>query len=113
MKVPVPVLFTAQDWDPRRQPVREWLIERLQQTYPLFAGRAGAAAAGGLIDAGKIAVILDGLDEIAEGLRPVALRELNQASFRLVVLSRTAEMASGGLATRHAAGRCGGRAACR
>jgi hypothetical protein len=93
-KVPVPVLFTAQDWDPRRQPVKEWLTGRLQQTYPLFTGWTGAAKAGGLIDAGKLAVMLDGLDEIAEELRPVALQALNQASFRVVVLSRTAEMAS-------------------
>ncbi len=93
-KVPVPVLVTAQDWDPRRQPVRDWLTGRLQQTYPLFAGQTGAATAAGLIDAGKIAVILDGLDEIAEDLRPVALQALDQASFRFVVLSRTAEMAS-------------------
>ena len=94
VKVPVPVLFTAQDWDPRRQPVKEWLTGRLQQTYPMFAGRTGAANAGGLIDAGKLTVILDGLDEIAEELRPVALQALDQASFRVVVLSRTAEMAS-------------------
>ena len=94
VKVPVPVLFTAQDWDPRRQPVKEWLTGRLQETYPLFAGRTGAENAGGLIDAGKMTVILDGLDEIAEELRPVALQALNQASFRVVVLSRTAEMAS-------------------
>jgi hypothetical protein len=94
MQVPVPVLFTAQDWDPRRQPVKEWLTARLQQTYPLFAGRSGAAKAGGLIDAGKVTVILDGLDEIAVELRPVALRVLDRARFRVVVLSRTAEMAS-------------------
>ena len=70
VKVPVPVLFTAQDWDPRRQPVRGWLTGRLQQTYPLFAGWTGAAKAAGLIDAGKLAVILDGLDEIAGELGP-------------------------------------------
>jgi hypothetical protein len=84
------VLFTARDWDPRRQPVKEWLTGRLQQTYPLFAGRTDAAKAGGLIDAGKLTVILVGLDEITEDLRPVARQALNQASFRLVVLSRTA-----------------------
>jgi hypothetical protein len=94
VKVPVPVLFTAQDWDPRRQPVEEWLVRRLQQSYPLFAGWSGAEKAQGLIDAGKITVILDGLDEIAVELRPVALRALNQASFRVVLLCRTAEMAS-------------------
>jgi hypothetical protein len=94
VKVPVPVLFTAQDWDPRRQPVKEWLTGRLQQTYPLFAGRTGTENASGLIDAGKLTVILDGLDEIASELRPAALQALDQASFRVVVLSRTAEMAS-------------------
>jgi len=94
MEVPVPVLFTAQGWDPRRQPVREWLTGQLQQAYPLFAGRAGAARARGLIVAGKLTMILDGLDEIAEELRPIALQALNQVSFRIVVLSRTAEIAS-------------------
>jgi hypothetical protein len=94
-KVPVPVLFTAHDWDPRRQPVGSWLTGRLQETYPLFTGPPGAASATELIAAGKIAVILDGLDEIATGLRPVALQALSeQANFRVVVLSRTAEMAS-------------------
>ena len=94
VKVPVPVLFTAQDWDPRRQPVREWLTGRLQQTYPLFAGRTGEPNAGGLIDTGKVTVILDGLDEVGKELRPIALQALDQASFRVVVLSRTTEMAS-------------------
>jgi len=94
-KVPVPVLFTVQDWDPRRQLVGDWLTERLQETYPLFAGKAGEAKAAALIAGEKIAVILDGLDEIAEELRPVALQALSQqAGFRLVVLSRTDEMAS-------------------
>jgi hypothetical protein len=39
-------------------------------------------------------VILDGLDEIAGKLRSVALQALDQVGFRVVVLSRTAEMAS-------------------
>ena len=94
VKIPVPVLFTAQDWDPSREPVREWLTGRLQQTYPLFTGRTGVAKAAGLIDTGKMAVIIDGLDEIAGELRPIALQALDQASFRVVVLSRSAEMAS-------------------
>ena len=93
-KVPVPVLFTAQDWDPRRQHLEEWLVRRLQQSYPLFAGWSGAEKAQGLIGAGKITVILDGLDEIAAELRSVALQALNRAGFRVVLLSRTGEMAS-------------------
>ncbi|MGH9206814.1 MAG: hypothetical protein ACRD1G_09685, partial [Acidimicrobiales bacterium] len=46
-----------------------------------------------LIGGGYITVILDGLDEMAEALRPVALRALDeQATFRLVVLTRSQEM---------------------
>ena len=40
-------------------------------------------------------MILDGLDEITEQLRPAALRALSQqAAFRLVILARTGEMAA-------------------
>ncbi len=47
-----------------------------------------------MLDEGRIAVILDGLDEIAENRRPVVLRGLSQqATFRLVLLTRSAEMA--------------------
>ena len=92
-KVPVPVMFTLHGWDPDTQDVRAWLAEQLRQTYPLFAGEGGAEDAAALVGAGKVAVILDGLDEIAEKLRPVALQALNrQAVFRVVVLCRSAEM---------------------
>jgi hypothetical protein len=94
-QVPVPVLVTARDWDPGSQEVGSWLVSRMCQTYPLFAGKVGAANAAALVDAGKVAVILDGLDEIADELQPIALRKLNhQPAFRVVVLSRTVAMAS-------------------
>lgn len=93
--VPVPVLFTAHDWDPRQELVADWLTRRLQETYPLFTGRSGAANARALLTAGRVTLILDGLDEIAGELRPAAVQALNQqASMRIVVLSRTAEMAA-------------------
>ena len=94
-RVPVPVMFTLHGWDPDRQQVRDWLASRLSQTYPLLSGRGGVVKAAGLLAAGKIAVILDGLDEIPEQLRPVALRALSQqATFRVVVLTRSTEMAA-------------------
>lgn len=94
-QVPVPVLFTTQEWDPNRQPIRDWLMRRMQETYPLFAGEAGALNAAALIAAGKVSVLLDGLDEMAMELRPIALQALSQQTvFRVVVLTRTAEMAS-------------------
>jgi len=94
-EVPVPVLFTLHDWDPSTQPVRDWLVSQLRQTYDgLLNGTRGVRHAARLIDQGKITVVLDGLDEIIEQLRPLALQALSeQALFRLIVLARSAEMA--------------------
>jgi hypothetical protein len=91
--VPVPVMFTLHGWDPNTKRVGDWLAARLQETYPLFAGKSGKAEAAELVKAGRIAAFLDGLDEIAEDLRPVALRALSQqAVMRVVVLTRSFEM---------------------
>ena len=85
-KVPVPVMFTLQGWDPSTQRARDWLAQRLCQTYPLFAGKQGAGAARDMLDEDRIAVILDGLDEIPEDMRPAVLQALSQqATFRLVL----------------------------
>ena len=93
-EVPVPVMFTLHGWDPNAQRARDWLAERLWQVYPLFAGRRGVEAARRMLDQGRIAVILDGLDEIPDDLRPTVLRALSQqATFRLVLLTRSGEMA--------------------
>ena len=91
LQIPVPMLFTTRGWDPNRQPIQDWLMRRIQETYPLFAGEAGALNATALIAAGKVSVLLDGLDEMAVELRPVALQALSQQTvFRVVVLTRTA-----------------------
>ncbi len=93
-RAPVPVMFTAHGWDPNAQRIEDWLVRRLRETYPLFAGRDGSCRAAGLFATGKLAVILDGLDEIPAVLRPVAFRALNeQATFRLVLLARGTELA--------------------
>jgi len=92
-RVPVPVLFTLHGWNPVTQRIQDWLAARMVDTYPLLQGSDGTAEAAGLIGEGKVAVILDGLDEIDSALRPVALRALSdQAWFRVVLLSRSAEM---------------------
>ena len=94
-QVPVPVLLAAQDWNPARQLVTEWVTRKLEDTYPLFTTATGVATAAALINSGRITVILDGLDEISPDLRSAALQALNQqATFRLVLLSRTDEMAA-------------------
>jgi len=93
-QVPVPVMFTVDGWNPNSQQVEDWLVARLKETYPLFTGKYYRSAAE-LLRAGKIAVILDGLDEVSSELRPTILRALSeQATFRLVVLTRSTEMAA-------------------
>jgi hypothetical protein len=92
--VPVPVLVTLHGWDPETQDVQAWLVRRLQRDYRLFAGEGGAAQAAELVRTGRIAVLLDGLDEIPKRLRPVALDALSrQDALRIVVLARSNEMA--------------------
>jgi hypothetical protein len=93
-EVPVPVMFPLNGWDPDRETVQDWLTERLSQAYPMFEGVRGRTAARSLLAAGKIAVILDGLDEIPTDTRPAALAVLSRqaTTFRLVLLTRTKEM---------------------
>ncbi|MGH3973492.1 MAG: hypothetical protein ACRDS9_09215 [Pseudonocardiaceae bacterium] len=94
-RVPVPVLFTAHGWDPITCSVQDWLGARLAADYPLFQHRGGHDEANALVNDGKIALILDGLDEMDEAARPAALQALSDASFRVVVLSRSNEMGPG------------------
>jgi hypothetical protein len=90
----VPVLVTPGGWDPTAAPFAEWLAAYLARRYALLrAPEYGGDAAMRLIEGGHLAVILDGLDEMPEALRPVALRALDeQVTFRLVVLTRTTEL---------------------
>ncbi|WP_152610939.1 hypothetical protein [Amycolatopsis sp. MJM2582] len=91
-RIPVPVILTLHGWDPETTPVVDWLVSRLT-LVPLLRGRAGARHARALLER-HVTVILDGLDEIPENLRPIALRALSeQATCRVILLSRTEEMA--------------------
>ncbi|RLK54419.1 NACHT domain-containing protein [Actinokineospora cianjurensis] len=93
-QVPVPVLFTLTGWDPANQTVRDWLADKLAE-FASLSRRHGRQRAVDLLTAGRIAVFLDGLDEIAEDLRPTVLHALaEQATFRLVLLTRTDELAA-------------------
>jgi hypothetical protein len=92
-RVPVPVLLTAHGWDPTTRSIRDWLCDRLTAVYPMFAHRTGRAEATDLVTArDKIALILDGFDEMDPALRPAALGALSDAPFRVVVLTRSQEL---------------------
>lgn len=93
-RIPVPVLLTPHGWDPDRESVTDWVAGWLAQSYRVFRGRGGRDRAAGLLTAGRIAVFLDGLDEIPAPLREDAVTALSAAPFRLVLLSRSDEAAT-------------------
>ncbi|WP_063839307.1 helix-turn-helix domain-containing protein [Streptomyces roseus] len=90
----VPVIFSIGSWDPTARTLRAWMTERLVRDHPHLADRvAGTSTAGALIEADLVLPVLDGFDEIAEGLRGRALERLNEFSSPLVLTSRREEFA--------------------
>ncbi len=95
-QIPVLMMFALEGWNPRIEPAMDWLAARMSQTCPALASKAGPELARQLIDDGLIALVLDGLDEMAEDLRPVALEVLSQQleTCRVILLTRTDERAA-------------------
>ncbi|MQS16880.1 XRE family transcriptional regulator [Streptomyces kaniharaensis] len=91
----VPVIFSLGSWDPTTTALRDWQIDLLLRDHPHLVGRGpgGATLAAALIDADLVLPVLDGFDEIAEGLRQEALDALNATSQPLVLTSRRGEFA--------------------
>ncbi|MFB6517687.1 helix-turn-helix domain-containing protein [Streptomyces sp. NPDC056401] len=90
----VPVIFSIGSWDPTARTLRAWMTERLVRDHPHLAVRAaGTSMAGALIEADLVLPVLDGFDEMAEGLRGRALERLNEFSSPLLLTSRREEFA--------------------
>ncbi|MFD6432622.1 NACHT domain-containing protein [Streptomyces venezuelae] len=89
----VPVIFPLAAWDPDTTPLRAWLIEWLVAEYrPLAATTDGTLLAEALLDAGLIAPVLDGFDELPPALYGTAMRRLNAElddGMPVLVTSRT------------------------
>nr|WP_047177550.1 helix-turn-helix domain-containing protein [Streptomyces sp. MNU77] len=98
----VPVIFGIGAWDATAVALRDWLVDLLLRDYPHLARRtpAGSTLAAALVDAGLVLPVLDGFDEIAEGLRQEALEALNATSLPLVLTSRAGEYAEAVSAAR-------------
>ncbi|MEV7094931.1 helix-turn-helix domain-containing protein [Amycolatopsis sp. NPDC051045] len=99
---PVPVLLGLGSWDPGAAALRDWLIDALLRDYPGLAAAApggGSTLAAALVEAGHVLPVLDGFDEIADGLHRAALEALNGTTLPLVLTSRPAEYAAAVAAT--------------
>jgi hypothetical protein len=95
--VPVPVWLTLGDWDPVATPLADWAAATLTRDHPyLRAAEYGPDVAGGLLRDGRLALFLDGLDELPDAVRGAALRRLEReaAGLRVVVSSRPDEFAA-------------------
>ncbi|MGW4059732.1 hypothetical protein ACWEGE_15710 [Amycolatopsis sp. NPDC004747] len=91
-RIPVPVMVTLYGWDPDRTSFPDWVAGKLAGSAAL-PGRRGRRRTADLLRDGRLAVFLDGLDEIPAPTRPAVLRVLGQqTAVRLVLLSRTDEL---------------------
>ena len=69
-KVPVPVWLTLGGWDPVNTSLQKWAVDTMNRDHPaLRAADYVPDAAGELLRGGRVALFLDGLDEMPEGLR--------------------------------------------
>lgn len=77
---PVPVPLSLGSWDPGVS-LRSWIASQLEEQSPALraADQYGSGVARALIEARLVMPVLDGLDELAEGLRARALRAINDA----------------------------------
>ncbi|WP_111830708.1 NACHT domain-containing protein [Actinomadura madurae] len=108
---PVPVLLSISGWDAVASPsFEEWLITRLEETYPWLrehAPSAGSSTARRLLRLGHVLPVLDGLDEAPGEMRPLIIRAINEAmsaGSRLIITSRTEEFMDAALASRSITG---------
>ncbi len=96
---PIPVLAPLASWNPDRQDLHTWLGATLMTAYPDLAaapppGSAGNSRFEALVEAGLILPVLDGLDEVPESVRPVAITRINRElkpGEQLVITCRTGE----------------------
>lgn len=95
--LPIPAIFNLSSWAVKRDPLEDWLAQQLRVAYQV-PKKVGVE----LVKHGKLALLLDGLDEVAEVYRQDCVEAIN--AFRrqyhqstdghLVVCSRSTEYAA-------------------
>lgn len=91
---PTPIWLTLGSWNPRI-PVADWVVGQLIRDYPgiELAEWPAKVVAREMYERGRVALFMDGLDEMPSPYRPRALAQLNQVDhLRFVLTSRPAEL---------------------
>src|SRR5579884_660647 len=68
----IPVVFTLSSWGARQQPLAGWLAEELHARY-----QVPRRVAHEWMETDQILPLLDGLDEVAEAVRPTCVEAIN------------------------------------
>ncbi|WP_157751834.1 hypothetical protein [Actinoplanes derwentensis] len=95
---PVPAWLTLGGWDPDAAGLLDYAASVLNRDYPGLAAHAGPGTASELLRSGRIALFLDGLDEMPDGVRGPALEAIDRTAsrvVRVVVTSRPDEYQTG------------------
>lgn len=96
--VPVPVWLTMGSWDPSSQSVRDWVVANIarQHQYLRAPENYGPAVIPQMLEEKRVALFLDGLDEMPKDRRLKAIELLAKEApgLRLVLTSRPDEYSS-------------------
>ncbi|RKN30608.1 hypothetical protein D7044_19575 [Micromonospora musae] len=86
---PVPVVLSADSWDPDRLPFHDWLVDRIGRRYPQLAADSPRrdAVLRDLVETDLVVPVLDGLDEVPEDRLIACLEELNALPTQRFVLT--------------------------
>jgi TIR domain/NACHT domain len=76
---PVPVLLSATSWDPSRTSLHDWMARSLAENYQLARDedQDNMSVARALVASNRLMPVVDGLDELPQDLRQLAIEELN------------------------------------
>lgn len=94
--IPVPVWLTLGGWDPTTQTLHHWAKTIIYRDHPyLRTSNYGRDVADELLRNGRVALFLDGLDEMTPNARAKALERIDReaVNLRIVLSSRPDEYA--------------------